>query len=190
MFCQIMLRYKIETSFQFQPYSRCLWLYRIVLTRSPSPVSFYPSCSLVQTTWISVSTLHQLFTCVQLLGTHRLINQPFPLRSLPQLLSAAPKGGLKPAPECRFRGTRPHLLQSMFRLLSVPLSLYPLLLDTHLHQILLLITYEVFKHISGVHVTSAVGFLFAENLCTRMLKCTFAKCNISYNRYFITCIKS
>jgi len=35
------------------------------------------------------------------------------LRSAPQLLTAAPKGGLKPAPECRSRGALPHLLQSM-----------------------------------------------------------------------------
>ena len=36
----------------------------------------------------------------------------FHTRSAPQLLVAAPYGGLKPAPACRFRGAYPHLLQS------------------------------------------------------------------------------
>jgi len=39
-----------------------------------------------------------------------LIFQPFPLRSIPQLFIAAPKGGLEPAPEHRLRGAFPHLL--------------------------------------------------------------------------------
>ena len=47
----------------------------------------------------------------------------FLLRSIPQLLSAAPTGSLKPAPECRFREAFSHLLQSMIWLRpSFPLS--------------------------------------------------------------------
>ena len=36
----------------------------------------------------------------------------FHTRSAPQLLVAAPNGGLKPAPVCRLRRAHPHLLQS------------------------------------------------------------------------------
>ena len=65
-----------------------------------------------------LTTLHRLFTFVQLHDTY--------LTGVPAFSNCvqhhgfsptAPSGGLKPAPECRSRGTFPHLLHSMIQLL-------------------------------------------------------------------------
>ena len=76
-----------------------------------------------------LTTLDWLFTFVQLHVTY-LTGLPglFPLRSAPQFLAAAPRGGLKSAPACRPRRTCLHLSQSMVQLsgftcLSFQLSL-------------------------------------------------------------------
>jgi len=48
------------------------------------------------------------------------LNNLFLSRSIPQLLTAAPTGSLKLAPECRFREAYSHLLQSIINCVYSP----------------------------------------------------------------------
>jgi hypothetical protein len=62
----------------------------------------------------TLSTPHQRFTCVRLLGPHLTgSGRPFPERSPPGLLAQAASGGLGPGPATRSRGTYPHLSRGM-----------------------------------------------------------------------------
>jgi len=65
-----------------------------------------------------LTTLDQLFIFIQLHDTYLTDISAFSnLRSAPWLFAIAPSGGLEPAPECRFRGSSPHLLHSILQLL-------------------------------------------------------------------------
>ena len=61
----------------------------------------------------TLSTLHQWFTHVRLLGSHLTPSRaPFPRRSPPRLLTDAARGGLRPPPAGRPRRANLHLQHS------------------------------------------------------------------------------
>jgi hypothetical protein len=102
------------------------------ISRHPSDLSQLWLKHLVLTAKNGLTTLRGLFTFVQLHGTYLTATTAFSISAqYHNFLIAAPNGGLKPAPECRFRGTYPHLLQSIFRLLCIP-PLCSLSFRTHL----------------------------------------------------------
>lgn len=87
---------------------------------------------------LALTMLHQLFTSVQLHGTQlTALALPFPIRSIPQLLTIAPMSVLQSTPTHRLRKTYFHLMKSIISRLLIFLQVSSSIQDTLCDKLLL-----------------------------------------------------